>query len=167
MPQMDTKLTGTTKALLYEYKKAIDELMQVITPLTREEIIRARDNVTSDPNCISIQTILSHLVYAGYAYIVFIENHAGQTAERQPKLYFETAGDYIKALNDLFDYSLKVFTDHPSLPLHEEDNKKKIVTNWGQEFDIEQMMEHAIVHILKHRRQIQRMLAEGNSALVA
>jgi hypothetical protein len=31
-------------------------------------------------------------------------------------------------------------------------------TAWGQVYDFEQFMEHAIVHVLRHRRQIERFL---------
>lgn len=33
---------------------------------------------------------------------------------------------------------------------------KKIFTSWNQVYDIEQVTEHAIVHILRHRRQIEK-----------
>jgi hypothetical protein len=49
--------------------------------------------------------------------------------------------------------------EHPNIPLEEYDPSKKILTHWGQVYDIDQMMEHAIVHVLKHRRQIQRFLS--------
>jgi hypothetical protein len=29
---------------------------------------------------------------------------------------------------------------------------------WGPTYDLEQLLEHAIVHILRHRRQIERFL---------
>ncbi len=29
-------------------------------------------------------------------------------------------------------------------------------SRWKQPYDIEQMLEHAIVHILRHRRQLER-----------
>lgn len=33
--------------------------------------------------------------------------------------------------------------------------------SWGQDFDLEQLLEHAVVHILRHRRQSERWLAES------
>ena len=39
----------------------------------------------------------------------------------------------------------------------------KIITSWGQSYDFEQLFEHAIVHILRHRRQIERFLIKMNS----
>ena len=38
---------------------------------------------------------------------------------------------------------------------------KKIITSWGQRYDIDQLLEHAIVHVLKHRRQIERFIASS------
>jgi hypothetical protein len=34
----------------------------------------------------------------------------------------------------------------------------RIDSRWGVQYDMEQMLEHAIVHILRHRRQIERFL---------
>jgi hypothetical protein len=31
-------------------------------------------------------------------------------------------------------------------------------SRWGMRYNLEQMMEHAIVHILRHRRQIERLI---------
>ncbi|MDX1940766.1 MAG: hypothetical protein SFU99_09460, partial [Saprospiraceae bacterium] len=41
--------------------------------------------------------------------------------------------------------------------------KHEIKAFWGQVFDLEQMLEHAIVHILRHRRQIERFLLKMNA----
>jgi hypothetical protein len=155
---MGQPLTGTIKALLDEYKKAVNELITVIKPLGSKEILIMRDDKTSDENCRSIQTILTHVVYAGYGYTNFIETHLGSKKERRPKHFFENADEYIDDLNGMFDYCEGFFIEHPGIPLEEFDPAKKILTRWGQVYDIDQMMEHAIVHVLKHRRQIQRFL---------
>ena len=34
----------------------------------------------------------------------------------------------------------------------------RINSRWGVQYDMEQILEHAIVHILRHRRQIERFL---------
>jgi len=156
---MSHPLTGTIKALLDEYKKAVNELIAVIKPLASKEILVIRDDKTSDENCRSIQTILTHVVYAGYGYTNFIETHLGSKKERRPKHSFENADEYINDLNGMFDYCEDFFMEHPEIPLEEFDSSKKILTSWGQVYDIDQMMEHAIVHVLKHRRQIQRFVS--------
>ncbi len=152
-------LTGTTKALLDEYKKAIDELIAVIKPLGNQEMLIIRDDKTTNENCRSVQTILTHVVYAGYGYTNFIETHLGSKKERRPKKLFENANDYIEELNGMFDDCRHLFLENPGIELEEYDPSKKIQTHWGQVYDIDQLMEHAIVHVLKHRRQIQRFLS--------
>jgi uncharacterized damage-inducible protein DinB len=156
---MNNELTGTVKALLDEYKKAVRELVTVIQPLTTEELLIVRDNKTANENCRSVQTILTHVVYAGYGYTNFIENHLGIKQERRPKKFFENADDYIGELNGMFDYCESFFLEHPGIELEEYDASKKILTHWGQVYDIDQLTEHAIVHVLKHRRQIQRFVS--------
>lgn len=152
------ELTGTIKALLDEYRKAINELIVVIKPLSAKEIITIRDDKTANENCRSVQTILTHIVYAGYGYTNFIETHLGTKKARRPKKLFEKAGEYIEELNGMFDDCQNFFIENPGIELEEYDPSKKILTHWGQVYDIDQMMEHAIVHVLKHRRQIQRFL---------
>jgi uncharacterized damage-inducible protein DinB len=156
---MKNELTGTIKALLDEYKKAVGELIRVIKPLGSTEIIVIRDDKTTNPDCTSVQTILTHVIYAGYGYANYIEIHLGSNKQRPPKQYFEDAESYIEQLNSMFAYCENFFSEHPSIQLEEKDNLKKITTNWGQQYDIEQFMEHAIVHVLKHRRQIEKFTA--------
>ena len=71
---MEHQLTGTIKALLDEYKKAINELIAVIQPLDSKEMLTIKDDKTDNENCRSVQTILTHVVYAGYGYTSFMEN---------------------------------------------------------------------------------------------
>jgi hypothetical protein len=37
----------------------------------------------------------------------------------------------------------------------------RINSRWGVQYDMEQMLEHAIVHILRHRRQVERFLEKS------
>jgi len=44
------------------------------------------------------------------------------------------------------------------MELEQNDNAHKMKVVWRQLYDVEQLMEHAIVHVLRHRRQIERFL---------
>jgi uncharacterized damage-inducible protein DinB len=160
---MKNELSGTIRALLIEYRKAVDELITVIKPLSSAEVMMIKDDKTPDPNCKSIQTMLTHVVYAGYGYTSFIQNHLGANQQRRARQYFETAEEYINDLNGMFSYCEDFFSHHPNLELEEKNHEKKVMTNWGQAYDIEQLMEHAIVHVLKHRGQIERFVKIGKS----
>jgi uncharacterized damage-inducible protein DinB len=156
---MEHQLTGTIKALLDEYKKAINELIAVIQPLDSKEMLTIKDDKTDNENCRSVQTILTHVVYAGYGYTSFMENRYSGKKERRSKIFFESTDEYINELKGMFDYCESFFMEHPGIPLEEYDASKKILTHWGQVYDIDQLMEHAIVHVLKHRRQIQKFIS--------
>jgi len=161
---MKTELHGTIRALLDEYKRAIDELASVIRPLSSRTLLRVVDDKTTDANCRSVQTILTHVIFAGHTYTVYMENHIGHKKERPPKAYFETADEYVEALHRMFDYCKNFFIENPSIQLEESDQSKKITTSWKQQYDPEQLMEHAVVHVLKHRRQIERFVTVPDSA---
>ncbi|WP_294276358.1 hypothetical protein [uncultured Chryseobacterium sp.] len=67
-------LTGAIAALMDEYKKAIDELIAVIIPISPRQLTKIIEPKSSDPDCISIQTILTHVTASMFSYAVYIEN---------------------------------------------------------------------------------------------
>lgn len=149
---------GAIGALLDEYEKALLELLACIHPVTQEELTHQVDHETKDKDCISIQSILTHVVHAGYNYVVVIRQYKGEKINYIDRRSFDTVEDYKKELLKMFEYNVALFEDYPNLKLVEKDNAKKIKVRWGQYYDIDQLCEHAIVHILRHRRQIERFL---------
>lgn len=147
---------GAVGALLDEYERAIRELQAVIADLSAVELTAVVDTDTADANCRSIQTILSHVVSAGYAYAVDIQRLRGEDLGYADLVLYPDAESYRQELSRLFDYTADTFRDIRDDELEQYDHSKKIQTAWGQVYDIEQLTEHAIVHILRHRRQIER-----------
>ena len=147
---------GTIGALLDEYEKAIYELITVIQGLSEAQLVAIVDTETKDEECRSIQTILTHIVESGYTYAVETRKWLGEAASYRDKKTLPTADAYIAALHEMFQYNEQLFEDHPNLPLYEKDPNKKILVRWGQRFNPNQLFSHAIVHVLKHRRQIAR-----------
>jgi len=152
--------TGAQGALLDEYEKANDELIDLIKTISHKELITIVDTKTKDDDCRSIQTILSHIIRAGYTYVTAIRKHEGDELDYMPNVIFNNSDEYIQGLKFMFNANVKMFKDHPNLQLEEMDNFKKIKARWGQSYDPEQLLEHAIVHILRHRRQIERFLVK-------
>lgn len=149
---------GAIGALLDEYERAINELKNLVKTITPSELIKIADDVTTDMDCRSIQTILSHVVRSGYGYAIYVRNHQGENIAFKETILYDTATKYVEALDAMFQYNVQLFTDYPNLKIEETEESKKILTRWGQYFDVDQLMEHAIVHILRHRRQIERFL---------
>ena len=155
-------MIGSTKALLDEYKKAIDELINIIKPINDSRLSMVVDNETKDSDCKSIQTVLTHVVCSGYNYTIYIENSIGVNKPRVERVVCNSVDQYIDQLNLMFGYCIDFFRQKRNLQIQQTDNSKKVMVNWGQQYNIEQLLEHAIVHILRHRRQIESFIKIQN-----
>ncbi|TBO45265.1 hypothetical protein EYS08_00110 [Pedobacter kyonggii] len=92
-----------------------------------------------------------------------MENSIGLKTVRPEKLQFGHITPYISRLLEALKYNEDFFIRNPDITMEEFDQSKKINTAWGQQYDVEQILEHAIVHILRHRRQIKNALVNMNS----
>lgn len=147
---------GAVGALLDIYEEAITELKKEIETITDQALTIIIDHQTTNENCRSFQTILSHVVYSGYGYANSIHNLKGNNIVRPNKTSHATVELYLKDLDDVFIYTENVFKLIGDNEIEQLDNLLKIKTGWSQLYDIEQLMEHAIVHILRHKRQIKK-----------
>ena len=147
---------GATGALLDEYEKVIAELKQVINDVTDEELTTIADGETMDENCRSIQTVLGHVVRSCFSYAVYIRNLYGEKMSRPDIILRSSVNAYQQDLDNGFAYNVATFENIKDSEIEKFGESEKILTLWHQVYDIEQMMEHAIVHILRHRRQIEK-----------
>jgi uncharacterized damage-inducible protein DinB len=151
--------SGAVGALLDEYERAIADLKKVIERITDDTLLMIINPQATDETFRSIRNILSHVVHSGYGYATSIHNLKKNDLTRPAKTFHVTGEDYLQDLDNLFSYTEAIFKDFTDEELEEPEESLKIKTNWGQSYDIEQLSEHAIVHILRHRRQIERLLA--------
>ncbi len=56
---------GALGAMMDEYERAASELRRLVEQIPEDEFVRVVDPQTSDENCRSVQTIMSHVVSAG------------------------------------------------------------------------------------------------------
>ncbi|SEB81619.1 hypothetical protein SAMN04489761_1858 [Tenacibaculum sp. MAR_2009_124] len=147
---------GAAGAILDEYEKSVEDLITIIQGITRKQLPHTVDNQTQDEDCKSIQSILTHVVSSGYNYVIAIRKWLGESIEYRNKIVLNSLEEYEIALQKMFEFNEQLFKDYPNLHLSEHNPSKKIKVRWGQLYDIEQLFEHAIVHILRHRRQIEK-----------
>lgn len=142
--------TGPMGALMDEYERALKDLIKVVNPLNQinypKEFISDRFN--------SFQSVITHVLNAGFHY----SNDIRDVFDKKKKDY----SPYIKNIENvetgllkMFDYMLETVEDLMSMP-ENEFGRHLIPVEWNQEYDIEQLIEHAIVHILRHRRQLEK-----------
>ena len=113
------------------------------------------DLKTKDEDCRSIQKILSHVIAAGYSYVVHIRNSKGEQVTFPEYESYKNISSYENALDRMFKYNVQFFEDYSDINLDDYE-AHRFTVRWGNIYDIEQLYEHAIVHVLRHRRQIER-----------
>lgn len=142
-------------AILAEYERALKELQYVIATISNKDLAATIDPHTSDPNGKSIRNILAHVVGSAFSYAIYIRESMDHAIPRPGLRHRDTALEYIRDLDEVIVFTRDTFKTIYDYSLEKFDYPDKIKTKWGQSYDIEQMMEHAIVHVLRHRRQIE------------
>lgn len=126
---------GAVGALLDEYERAIQEMQALIGKVSKDQLVYLADPDTEDSDCRSIQTILTHVVRAGYCYVIEIRRHLGEDLAYVNRETLDSTVAYEAALTQMFAYNEHLFHDYPNLTLEEKDPSKKIVVAWGQYYN--------------------------------
>jgi uncharacterized damage-inducible protein DinB len=154
---------GAVGALMDEYERAARELKSLVETVGADDYARIADAETEDDDCRSIQTIMNHVVHACYGYANAIRRtfeipHEPLGAERRQISPTEIGGEIDKALA----YTVETLEGRWEMSYDEMD--ETIIMRKGNFSEsIEQLLEHAIVHILRHRRQIEKFLLKFES----
>lgn len=148
---------GATGALLDVYEQAIEELKQLIYDIPDSDLKMIINEETGDENCSSVQAILSHVVHSGFGYATSIYDITGNMINRPGKTFHNTIDEYLQDLNKVFSFTETILRETDDAHLQQPEHSKKIKTAWGQVYDIEQLMEHAIVHVMRHKRQLEKI----------
>lgn len=147
---------GAVGALMDEYERASAELKTILSKIPAEDFVKIVDPNTKDEDCRSIQTIMNHVVRAGYGYSNYLRKEFGISSDN-PVYQINDADEAISHFERMLAYAVETLEGKWEMT-DEDIFKVKIVTKSGATIDMEILLEHAIVHILRHRRQIERFL---------
>src|SRR5215467_10069306 len=151
---------GAIGALMDGYERASSDLKLVLRTISDHDFTEVIDSQTKDENCRSVQTIASHVVRAGYGYANYIREQFGIPQSGVPQS--GGAGSLVShqdaeaQINAMLEYTADTLDNRWEMS-EEESMGISIDSRWGVRYDLEQLLEHAIVHILRHRRQIERL----------
>jgi uncharacterized damage-inducible protein DinB len=148
--------TGAVGALMDEYERAALEFQALIREIGEDEFTQIADAETLDEDCRSIQTVSRHVVMAGYSYANYIRGQFSLESEPMPRAQISHA-ELSGAIDKMLAYTIETLDGKWEMT---DDEIGKIVINsgWSVTYDLEQLLEHAIVHILRHRRQVEKFL---------
>jgi hypothetical protein len=151
---------GNIGALMDEYERAAVDLRALVGNLSEDDFVKILDAQTEDEDCRSAQTIMAHVVGAGYSYADYIRELFSIASERPPRELFPH-GESSARLDAMLEYTARTLEDRWVMS-DDEIADTVIHSRWGVTYDIEQLLEHAVVHILRHRRQIEKLIRSQN-----
>ena len=154
---------GPIGALMDEYERAASELRRLVEQIPEDDAVRIVDSLTTDEACRSIQTIMSHVVNAGYGYADYLREVFSIPSTRPPKGLLSRQ-ESLDQLDAMLEYTAQTLEGRWEMS-DEEIMNTVIRSGWGVRYDVEQLLEHAVVHILRHRRQIERFISQGKIAV--
>lgn len=154
-PSQWAKYSGSLRAILDEYARAIRDYEAVMLALPQEKFT-AKTSL-SDENFASIQDIAQHVVGAAHSYALHIDRTLDKLDCSFPRQQhsFDSPQAAVQGIWEAFGHMVQVLGRIKSWN-DEQQAEVRFVSRWKQPYDIEQMLEHAIVHILRHRRQLER-----------
>lgn len=150
---------GAVGALMDEYERAVWELKRLVGRMAEDDLARVVDAATKDEDCRSAQTVVSHVVNAGYGYADLLRKSFSIPSTRPPKALLSRA-ESLEQLDSVLAYTAETLEGR-WLMTDGEISSVVINSGRGVRYDMEQLLEHAIVHVLRHRRQIEKFVWRG------
>ena len=146
--------SGMFGALLDEYARAAEEFCRTVEALPEDRFQQKR--ASPDPETVSLQAVCSHVAVCAWGYADYIR--IARDLPRVLRPFDKEAVTSPAALRPLLAQALRHTeaavedcpTDEASL------EALRFQVRWGPTYDPEMILEHAIVHLLRHRRQITR-----------
>lgn len=149
---------GGIGALMDEYERAAFELKSLLENVSEDDYVKIVDAETEDSDCHSMQAIVNHVIHAGYGYANSIRRHFSvphtPLGDERPQI---SKSEIDNQLEKMLDYTIETLEGKWEMS-YEEMNKLIIFRTEKFTENIEQLLEHAVMHILRHRRQIEKFL---------
>lgn len=145
---------GAVGALTDEYEKALNELKTLLLQIPDDQFKKVY-NKEVDTDFQSVRNLVLHIIRSGYVYANHIRKRFGNSYT-VPVIEVTKTENGIFKLDEMFAYTVETFEDKWLLTDDELLNTI-IKTSWTT-YDLEAIIEHAIVHVLRHRLQIEKMI---------
>jgi len=155
---------GGIGAVMDEYERAATDLKNLIENISEKDFVKIVDAETKDDDCRSVQTIISHVINSGFGYANYIRDWYS-ISKSSPDRRLISQKDFSSELDKVLAYTSETLLDKWEFS-DEEIMKVKMIVRWGPQYDLEQLLEHAVVHILRHRRQIEKFAVASKISLL-
>src|ERR1700730_14805288 len=156
-------LAGPFGALMDEYARAAAEVCRVVAAIPPARFVEAVDGGGEFP---TVQAICTHVVQAAYGHADHIRKALGIAAGERPRgkeLVPESPEQLRPLLAAALRYTEATVAGLRAGPALAAEEARSILfpVGGGPVYDPQGMLEHGIVDLLRHRRQIERLFAGG------
>ena len=142
-----------------EYERAAAELKRLVNQISEDDFVRVVDSQTKDEDCRSVQAIMFHVVRAAYGYADYIREQFSIASTRPEHKPF-TQQEAEAQLDAALEYTVQTLEGRWEMS-DKEITATVIKSRWGAVYDVDGLLEHAVMHILRHRRQIEKFIWLG------
>ena len=149
-------LSGPFGALMDEYARAAEDFCRVVERFDLAPF--GAERPSNDPNTVSPRAICLHVIGAAHRYAYYIRKaRAVEFVDRYEvdPAWLHSPSDVRMLLTDAI-----VLTEETVEPLlnatEREIQDLSFTVRWGPRYDPEMILEHAVCHLLRHRRQLER-----------
>ena len=150
---------GSIGALIDEYERAAIDLKSLVEKISESDFEKIINPDTKDEDCWSVQTIVSHVINSGYGYANYLRE-CFIIIQSSPTRKLFKQNEFTSELDKMLFYTSETLVDKWEFS-YDEITKVVFNSRLGIKYDMEQILEHAIVHILRHRRQIEKFISSG------
>ena len=150
---------GPLGSLIDVYERTLANFISHLLTVSESDYVRIARPNTSDADCRSIQTMMRHVILAGYGYANYVRTEWGIETWR-PEIKDVSKREAVQHLEHMFAHTLATFDGRWNMT-EEEVCATKVQTRWGPVLDLEVLMEHAICHLLRHARMMEMYQVEG------
>ncbi|TFG86675.1 MAG: hypothetical protein E4H17_03985 [Gemmatimonadales bacterium] len=143
------------RALVLLHDQALRELLPVWRRAKAADLSLPE---TTDPDYASMETLLHHVLRSARGYLTWLCEKLGlpdpgiDPAPDPPRVAYE-AGRWVEHLLDRWRL--------PLVGIEEGRFNETFVTRWGVDMSCESMLEHAVLHPIRHRFQLEELREEA------
>lgn len=110
-----------------------------------------------DPDYESPERLVAHVQGAARSYLLWIREVLGDPVPDLERI--RDAAVIVPRLETFMEETLDGWRRHLALLVDEQLAGQQYMSRWGEPFTIDQMLEHAVVHPMRHRIQLERILS--------
>jgi hypothetical protein len=149
-------LAGAFGALMDEYARAAEDFCRVVEGFDTARFMAERPS--DNPNTVSPRAICAHVCGAAHRYAYYIRRARGVDFVDR----YDVDPARISSPHDVRPLLAEaiVFTEATVEPLLQATDHEiqalSFTVRWGPQYDPEMIVEHAVCHVLRHRRQLER-----------